>query len=155
MARRARAGQTNREICIEPSDVWYDRVDKAIRDLNQVLEDNRRALVEQVSLRAELRVALFKAQLAHRPAAAVTFDDARPSKKPLRAAAAAALVLGSASYAQAYDYLDARGYRHWCRDASCAERKGKVVDENDLAWQPPPGVKWQVVEEPAKSARAQ
>jgi hypothetical protein len=140
---------------MEPSDVWYDRVDKAIRDLNQVLEDNRRALVEQVSLRAELRVALFKAQLAHRPTGAASFDDARPSKKPLRAAAAAALVLGSASYAQAYDYVDARGYRHWCRDASCAERKGKVVDENDLAWQPPPGVKWQVVEEPAKSARAQ
>jgi hypothetical protein len=140
---------------MEPSDLWYDRVDKAIRDLNQVLEDNRRALIEQVSLRAELRVALFKAQLAHRPTGAASFDDARPSKKPLRAAAAAALVLGSASYAQAYDYVDARGYRHWCRDANCAERKGKAVDENDLAWQPPPGVKWQVVEEPAKSARAE
>ena len=140
---------------MEPSDLWYDRVDKAIRDLNQVLEDNRRALVEQVSLRAELRVALFKAQLAHRPTAAASLDDASPSKKPLRAAAAAALVLGSASYAQAYDYVDARGYRHWCRDVNCAERKGKVVDENDLAWQPPPGVKWQIVEEPAKSARAE
>lgn len=152
---RTRSGRArpNREICMAPSDLWYDRVDQAICELNQVLEDNRRALVEQVTLRAELRVALFKAQLAHHPATAANFDDARPSKKPLRAAAAAAIVLGSASYAQAYDYVDARGYRHWCHDANCAE--GKVVDENDLAWQPPPGVKWQVVEEPAKSARAE
>jgi ferric-dicitrate binding protein FerR (iron transport regulator) len=140
---------------MEASNFWYDRVDKAIRDLNQVLEEHRRALVEQVTLRAELRVALFKAQIANRPANAATFDDARPSKKPLRAAAAAALVLGSASYAQAYDYVDAHGYRHWCHHSNCGERKGKAVDENDLSWQPPPGVKWQVVEEPAKSARAE
>jgi hypothetical protein len=79
----------------EASKFWYDRVEKAIRDLNQVLEDHRRALVDQVALRAELRVALFKAGIANRPGTAATFDDARPSKQPLRAAAAAALVLGS------------------------------------------------------------
>jgi hypothetical protein len=140
---------------MEASNLWYDRVDKAIRDLNQVLEEHRRALVEQVTLRAELRVALFKAQLAHPRASVATLEDATRSKKPLRAAAAAALVLGSASYAQAYDYVDARGYRHWCHVANCAERNGKIVDEKDLAWQPPPGVRWQVVEEPAKSARAE
>jgi len=87
----------------------------------------------------------------------------------LRAVAMAACLVGTASYARAYDYVDARGYRHWCQ-LSC-ERKGihvpkpgeiksgevksdeiksrqsKVVDENDLAWEPPPGVKWQVVPE--------
>jgi ferric-dicitrate binding protein FerR (iron transport regulator) len=138
----------------EASNLWYDRVDKAIRDLNQVLEEHRRALVEQGALRTELRAALFKAQIANRPPATAAFDDASPSRQPLRAAAVAALVLGSASYAQAYDYVDSRGYRHWCHHANCADRKSKVVDENDLAWEPPPGVKWQVVDDPAKSARA-
>lgn len=87
----------------------------------------------------------------------------------LRAAAMVACLLGTGTYARAYDYLDSRGYRHWCQ-SSC-ERKGihvpksgevksgevksgevrtrgvKIVDENDLAWEPPPGVKWQVVPE--------
>jgi hypothetical protein len=137
----------------EASNLWYDRVDKAIQDLNQVLEEHRRALVEQVASRAELRVALFKAHIANLPATAV-FDDARQSRQPLRAAAVAALVLGSVAHVQAYDYVDSRGYRHWCHQANCADRKSKVVDENDLAWEPPPGVKWQVVDDPAKSARA-
>jgi hypothetical protein len=82
----------------EASNLWYERVENAIRDLNQVLEEHRRALVEQVALRAELRLALFKAQIAHRPAVAASIEGARPSKLPFRAAAAAALVLGSASY---------------------------------------------------------
>jgi hypothetical protein len=138
----------------EASNLWYDRVDKAIRNLNQILDDHHRFLLEQASLRTELRVALLKAQIANRPAVTVAVDNARPSKKPLKAAAAAALVLGSASYAQAYDYVDDRGYRHWCHHANCAERKGKAVDENDLSWEPPPGVKWQAVDNPAKSARA-
>lgn len=98
----------------------------------------------------------------------------------LRAAAMAACLVGSASYARAYDYVDSRGYRHWCQ-SSC-ESKGihvpkpgevkpgevksgevksgvakrrevKVIDENDLAWEPPPGVKWQAV--PEKPARAE
>jgi hypothetical protein len=84
----------------------------------------------------------------------------------LRAVAMAACLVGSGTYARAYEYLDARGYRHWCQ-LSC-ERKGvrvpssrdavakpqdvKVIDENDLAWEPPPGIKWQVV--PDKPARA-
>jgi hypothetical protein len=91
----------------------------------------------------------------------------------------AACLVGTGTCARAYDYLDSRGYRHWCQ-LSC-ERKGihvpksgevksgevksgevksgevksgevKVVDENDLAWEPPPGVKWQVV--PEKPSRA-
>jgi ferric-dicitrate binding protein FerR (iron transport regulator) len=126
----------------EASNLWYERVENAIRDLNQVLEEHRRALVEQVALRTELRLALFKAQIAHRPAVAASIEGARPSKLPFRAAAAAALVLGSASYAQAYDYVDARGFR------------GKAVDENNLAWEPPPGATWQAVDEPEKSTRA-
>jgi hypothetical protein len=87
----------------------------------------------------------------------------------LRAAAMAACLVGTGTYARAYDYVDAKGYRHWCQ-LSC-ERKGihvpkpgevkssevksravKVIDENDLAWEPPPGVKWQVV--PEKPSRA-
>jgi hypothetical protein len=112
----------------------------------------------------------------------------------LRAAAMAACLVGTGTAARAYDYVDSRGYRHWCQ-LSC-ERKGihvpksgevksgegksgegksgevksgevksdevksdevksgevkprqrKVIDENDLAWEPPPGVKWQVVPE--------
>jgi len=62
--------------------------------------------------------------------------------------------LGSASYAQAYDYVDARGFRHWCHQANCGERKGKAVDENNLAWELPPGATWQAVDEPEKSTRA-
>jgi hypothetical protein len=87
----------------------------------------------------------------------------------LRAVAMAACLVGTGSYARAYDYVDARGYRHWCQlscerkgihvpkpgDIKSGEirsdepksRQGKVVDENDLAWEPPPGVKWQVVPE--------
>ena len=87
----------------------------------------------------------------------------------LRAAAMAACLVGSGSYARAYDYVDSRGYRHWCQ-LSC-ERKGihvpnpgeiksgeakprpvKALDENDLAWEPPRGVKWQVVPEPPSRA---
>ena len=85
----------------------------------------------------------------------------------LRALAIAALLVGTATYARAYDYVDSRGYRHWCQ-LSC-ERKGihvpkpdevksgegrsvKVIDDNDLAWEPPAGVKWQVV--PEKPAQA-
>jgi hypothetical protein len=97
----------------------------------------------------------------------------------LRAAAMAACLVGTGTAARAYDYVDSRGYRHWCQ-LSC-ERKGihvpksgevksdevksgevksdevksgevkprqrKVIDENDLAWEPPRGVKWQVVPE--------
>jgi hypothetical protein len=93
----------------------------------------------------------------------------------LRAVAIAAFVVGTGTYARAYEYVDSRGYRHWCQ-LSC-ERKGihvpksdevksgevksgegrsvKVVDENDLAWEPPAGVKWQVVpEEPAQANRS-
>ena len=86
--------------------------------------------------------------------------------------AIAACLVGTGTYARAYDYVDARGYRHWCQ-LSC-ERKGihvpksdqvksgglkapagKIVDESDLAWEPPPGVKWQVVPEaPAPSERS-
>jgi len=137
----------------EASDLWYERVDKAVGDLNKVLEDHRRLLLEQAALRAELRLALFKAHVANRPAAAAAVDNPKPPRKPLRAAAAAALVLGSASYAQAYDYVDTRGFRHWCHRDNCAEHKGKTP-ENDLSWEPPPGVKWQAVPEPEKSARA-
>jgi hypothetical protein len=102
----------------------------------------------------------------------------------LRAAAMAACLVGTGTCARAYDYVDSKGYRHWCQ-LSC-ERKGihvpkpgevkpgevkpgevkagevksgevkpravKVIDENDLAWEPPPGVKWQVV--PEKPSRA-
>jgi hypothetical protein len=97
----------------------------------------------------------------------------------LRAAAMAACLVGTGTCARAYDYLDSKGYRHWCQ-LSC-ERKGihvpkpgevkpgegksgqvksgevkpravKVIDENDLAWEPPPGVKWQSV--PEKPSRA-
>jgi hypothetical protein len=53
-----------------------------------------------------------------------------------------------------YDYVDARGFRHWCHQANCGERKGKAVDENNLAWEPPPGATWQAVDEPEKSTRA-
>ena len=84
----------------------------------------------------------------------------------LRAAAMAACLIGTGSYARAYDYVDSRGYRHWCQ-LSCAS-KGihvpkageikpgdvKAVDENDLAWEPPPGVKWQVVPERPLRANA-
>lgn len=85
----------------------------------------------------------------------------------LRAVAMAACLVGTGSYARAYDYLDSRGYRHWCqlscerkgvrvpnsRDAVAKPRDVKVIDENDLAWEPPPGVKWQVVPEtPARAA---
>jgi hypothetical protein len=106
----------------------------------------------------------------------------------------AACLVGTGTCARAYDYVDSKGYRHWCQ-LSC-ERKGihvpkpgevkpgevnpgevksgevkpgevkpgevksgevkpravKVIDENDLAWEPPPGVKWQVV--PEKPSRA-
>lgn len=91
------------------------------------------------------------------------------------AAIAAACLLGSVTSARAYEYLDSRGYRHWCQ-LSCARlgvhvpkpgeakadqaksgevksveikpgevksRRARLVDENDLAWEPPPGVKWQ------------
>ena len=100
----------------------------------------------------------------------------------LRAVAMAACLVGTGSYARAYDYVDARGYRHWCqlscerkgihvpklgevkpgeikpgeiksgevKSGEVKSRQGKVVDENDLAWEPPPGVKWQVV--PDKSS---
>jgi hypothetical protein len=97
----------------------------------------------------------------------------------LRAVAIAACLVGTGTPARAYDYVDSRGYRHWCQ-LSC-ERKGihvpkpgevqagevkagevkagevkpravRVIDENDLAWEPPPGVKWQVV--PEKPSRA-
>jgi hypothetical protein len=112
----------------------------------------------------------------------------------LRAVAMAACLVGTGTYARAYDYVDSQGYRHWCQ-LSC-ERKGihvpkpdevksgevksgevksgevksgevksgevksgevkpravKIIDENDLAWQPPAGVKWQVV--PEKPAQA-
>ena len=102
----------------------------------------------------------------------------------LRAAVIAACLVGIGTPAPAYEYLDSRGYRHWCQ-LSCERRgihvpkadeaksdevksgevkpdavksgevksgevkprRGKVVDENDLAWEPPPGVKWQVVPE--------
>jgi hypothetical protein len=87
----------------------------------------------------------------------------------LRAAAMAACLVGTGTYARAYDYLDSRGYRHWCqlscerkgihvpklgevRPGEVRPREGKVIDESDLAWQPPPGVKWQVV--PEKPSRA-
>jgi hypothetical protein len=96
----------------------------------------------------------------------------------LRAVAMAACLVGTGSYARAYDYVDARGYRHWCqlscerkgihvpkpgeikpgeikpgelRSDEVKSRRGKVVDENDLAWEPPPGVKWQVVPEDASA----
>jgi hypothetical protein len=108
----------------------------------------------------------------------------------LRAAAMAACLVGTGTAARAYDYVDSKGYRHWCQ-LSC-ERKGihvpkpgevqpgevksdevksgevksgevksgqvklrqrKVIDENDLAWEPPPGVRWQVV--PEKPSRAE
>jgi hypothetical protein len=97
----------------------------------------------------------------------------------LRAVAMAACLVGTGTYARAYDYVDSQGYRHWCQ-LSC-ERKGihvpkpdevksgevksgevksgevkpravKIIDENDLAWEPPAGVKWQVV--PEKPAQA-
>src|SRR3954453_681139 len=92
----------------------------------------------------------------------------------LRAVAIAACLVGTGTYARAYDYVESRGYRHWCQ-LSC-ERKGihvpkpdevkpgeaksgeaknravKIIDENDLAWEPPAGVKWQVV--PEKPAQA-
>lgn len=83
----------------------------------------------------------------------------------LRAAAIAACLVGTGTSACAYEYLDSRGYRHWCQ-LSC-ESKGihvpksetvkprpeaKIIDENELAWEPPPGVKWQVV--PEKPSRA-
>ena len=68
------------------------------------------------------------------------------------AAAIAAFVLGSAGYAQAYDYVDSRGYRHWCHQASCGDRKNKVADENDLSWEPPPGVEWQMIDNPSEPA---
>ncbi|MEA2839927.1 MAG: hypothetical protein QOF41_1257 [Methylobacteriaceae bacterium] len=87
----------------------------------------------------------------------------------LRAAAMAACLVGTGTYARAYDYVDAKGYRHWCQ-LSCERkgihvpkpgkvkpgevnsgeiksRAGKGINENDLAWEPPPGVKWQVVPE--------
>jgi hypothetical protein len=117
--------QDSERTMTEASDLWFERVEKAIRDLNQVLEEQRRVLLEQATSRAHL----------------------------LRAAAVATLLLSSASYAQAYDYVDAHGYRHWCHQANCGDRKNKAVDENDLAWQPPPGVKWQVVDDPAKSSQ--
>jgi hypothetical protein len=82
----------------------------------------------------------------------------------MRAAAMAACLVGTGNYARAYDYVDSRGYRHWCQ-LSCERlgvrvpkagavkpREGKVVDENDLAWEPPTGIKWQVV--PEKPMRA-
>jgi hypothetical protein len=82
----------------------------------------------------------------------------------LRAVAMAACLVGTGTYARAYDYVDSQGYRHWCQ-LSC-ERKGihvpkpdevkpravKIIGENDLAWEPPAGVKWQVV--PEKPAQA-
>ena len=137
----------------EASNLWYERVDKAVEELNQALEDHRRLLLDQATVRTELRVALFKVQTATRPTALSAAKTSAP-KKPLRAAAAAALVLGSASYAQAFDYVDARGYRHWCHHGNCAARKDRAANENDLSWEPPPGVKWQAVHEPEKSARA-
>jgi hypothetical protein len=134
----------------------------------------------------------------------------------LRAMAIAVCLVGTGTYARAYDYLDSRGYRHWCQsscerkgihvpksddaksgdvksgetvarsgetgaksgetgakpgetgakpgetaaksggaksgDAVAKSREVKSIDENDLAWQPPRGVKWQVV--PEKPARA-
>lgn len=120
----------------------------------------------------------------------------------LRAAVMAACLLGSGTLAQAYEYLDSRGYRHWCQsscerlgvrvpksseaksgdaksgDAKSGEAKsgeaksgdvksgevksgqvkpgdGRVIDENDLAWEPPRGVKWQVVPEKPPSAGAE
>ena len=136
----------------EASNLWYERVDKAVQDLNRALEDHRRFLLDQATLRTELRLALFKAQAATRPAV-TSAANTNARKKPLRAAAAA-LVLGSASYAQAYDYVDARGYRHRCHHENCTARKDRAADENDLSWEPPPGVKWQAVHEPEKSARA-
>ena len=87
----------------------------------------------------------------------------------LQAAAIAVCLVCTGTYARAYDYVDSRGYRHWCQ-LSC-ERKGihvpksaeaksgqvkaggaKIIDENDLAWEPPAGVKWQIV--PEKPAQA-
>ena len=91
----------------------------------------------------------------------------RPMK--LRAVAIAACLVGTGTPARAYDYVDSRGYRHWCQ-SSCEgkgihvpksgevkssevkPRQGKAIDENDLAWEPPPGVKWQLV--PEKPSRA-
>jgi hypothetical protein len=88
----------------------------------------------------------------------------------LRAVAMAACLVGAGTSACAYEYLDSRGYRHWCQ-LSCEQmgihvpkagedkspgvgpRQGKVVSEDDLAWEPPPGVKWQVVPESPSRAR--
>jgi hypothetical protein len=92
----------------------------------------------------------------------------------LRVAVMAACLVGTGTPARAYDYVDSRGYRHWCqlscerkgihvpksgevksgeiKSGAVKPRQGKVIDENDLAWEPPPGVKWQVL--PEKPSRA-
>ncbi|MBV8849991.1 MAG: hypothetical protein JOZ16_10465 [Methylobacteriaceae bacterium] len=117
----------------------------------------------------------------------------------LRTVAITASLLIGATYAQAYDYVDSRGYRHWCQ-SSCASkgihvpkpgeeakagetnagevqasevvarevdarqtntrqakrRERRAVDESNLAWEPPPGVKWQIVpQHPSQEAPAQ
>ena len=102
----------------------------------------------------------------------------------LRAAAVAVCLVGTVTCARAYEYVDSRGYRHWCQ-LSCERlgirvpksgevksgevksgavksgevkseepkrREVKVIDENDLAWEPPPGVKWQPVPENSAGA---
>ena len=63
----------------------------------------------------------------------------------LPAAAMAACLVGTVTSARAYDYLDSRGYRHWCQ-LSCERkgihvpkagevkpREGKVVAQNIIA----------------------
>jgi hypothetical protein len=47
----------------------------------------------------------------------------------LRAVAMAACLVGTGTYARAYDYVDSQGYRHWCQ-LSC-ERKGIHVPKPD------------------------
>jgi hypothetical protein len=53
----------------EASALWFDRVDKGIQDLRKVLEEHRQALIAQAALRTDLRIALFKAEVANESAA--------------------------------------------------------------------------------------
>jgi hypothetical protein len=48
----------------EGSNLWFRRVDRAFRELQETLEEHRRVLIAQAAARSELRLAVVKAQLA-------------------------------------------------------------------------------------------
>jgi hypothetical protein len=64
-------------IMSEASGLWFARVEKAVEDLHNALEEQRRVFIAQAALRTELWVAILKAQVANDATATRTFRDAK------------------------------------------------------------------------------